>query len=85
MKIVSGILSVMRRVLRGVGRPFIAVGQTLKKHAARIAAIVLPSVALGLVGAGLWRYMNYGALAPVGFLLWIDLTIWSLKTGSVNP
>ncbi len=85
MKIVSGILSRVRRILRGVGRPFVAVGQALKTHAMRIVSIALPAVALGLVGAGLWRYMNYGALAPVGFLLWIDLTIWSLKTRSVKP
>ena len=84
MKIVSGLLSVIRSVLRRVGRMLTAVGSALTTHAMRIIAIILPAVALGLVGAGLWRYMNYGALAPVGFLLWIDLTIWSLKTRSVK-
>jgi len=51
----------------------------------RIAAGIFSGVALILVGVGLWRYMNYGALAPVGFLLWVDLTVWSLKRRSVNP
>ncbi len=51
----------------------------------RTAIIILSSCALVLVTVGLWRYMNYGALAPAGFLMWIDLTVWSLKTRSVKP
>ena len=51
----------------------------------RTAIIILASVALVLVGVGLWKYMNYGALAPVGILLWIDLAAWSRKTRSVKP
>lgn len=51
----------------------------------RKAIIILGSVSLVLIGVGLWKYMNYGALAPVGILLWIDLAIWSLKRRSVNP
>lgn len=45
----------------------------------KLIAIITAVVSLSLVTLGFWQYMGPGALIIPGGLLWIDLTIWSIK------
>ena len=45
----------------------------------KLVAIITAVVSLALITVGCWQTMGRGALAIPGCLLWIDLTIWSIK------
>lgn len=49
------------------------------KDKTKVVAIIIGAAALGLITIGCWEYMGCGALAVPGFLLWADLTIWSIR------